>query len=67
VAEGSPAELRSSIGGDVVVLETPDPASLAAGIGERFHLKFAAGPRGARGNRERPPLHRRSGGAFPGR
>jgi ABC-2 type transport system ATP-binding protein len=39
VAEGSPAELRSSIGGDVVVLETPDPASLAAGIGERFHLK----------------------------
>jgi ABC-2 type transport system ATP-binding protein len=39
VAQGSPAELRSSIGGDVVVLETADAASLAAGIAERFHLQ----------------------------
>jgi len=39
VAQGSPAELRSSIGGDVVVLATAHPASLAAGIAERFHLK----------------------------
>lgn len=41
VAHGSPDELRSSIGGDVVVLATEDPAALAAKIGERFHLKAA--------------------------
>jgi len=39
VAQGSPNELRSSIGGDVVVLSTADSQSLAANIGERFHLK----------------------------
>jgi len=39
VAQGSPDELRSSIGGDVVVLSTEDPPSLAAKIGERFHLQ----------------------------
>jgi len=39
VAQGTPAELRASIGGDVVVLETADPRTLAAGISERFHLK----------------------------
>jgi ABC-2 type transport system ATP-binding protein len=38
VAQGSPGELRSSIGGDVVVLETQDPQSLAASVSERFHL-----------------------------
>ena len=42
VAQGSPAELRSSIGGDVVVLATPDPQALAASITERFHLKTSA-------------------------
>jgi ABC-2 type transport system ATP-binding protein len=36
VAQGSPAELRSRIGGDVVVLETTDAESLAAGIRQRF-------------------------------
>jgi ABC-2 type transport system ATP-binding protein len=39
VAQGSPNELRSSIGGDVVVLETQDPPALAASVSERFHLK----------------------------
>ena len=36
VAEGSPGELRSRIGGDVVVLETADTESLAGRIRERF-------------------------------
>ena len=39
VAQGSPGELRSRIGGDVVVLETGDTAALAAGIEQRFGLK----------------------------
>ena len=42
VAQGSPSELRSRIGGDVVVLETADAAALSAGIAERFNLKTAA-------------------------
>lgn len=42
VAQGSPAELRSRIGGDVVVLETSDPAALAAGIRQRFGLDAVA-------------------------
>ncbi len=41
VAAGSPAELRSRIGGDVVELETEDP-SLAARIRERFAVSAAA-------------------------
>jgi len=41
VAAGSPADLRSRIGGDVVELETEDPA-LAARIGERFAVPAAA-------------------------
>jgi ABC-2 type transport system ATP-binding protein len=39
VARGSPAELRSGIGGDVVVLATADPQSLADKIAERFRLQ----------------------------
>jgi ABC-2 type transport system ATP-binding protein len=39
VAQGSPAELRSSIGGDVVVLEAADPAALAAAIAQRFGIQ----------------------------
>jgi len=42
VAEGSPDELRSSIGGDVVVLAAVDAPALAASISERFHLKTSA-------------------------
>ena len=42
VAEGSPSELRSRIGGDVVVLESSDAAALAARIGERFHVRPVA-------------------------
>jgi ABC-2 type transport system ATP-binding protein len=36
VGLGAPAELRSEIGGDVIMLETADPASLAGGIHSRF-------------------------------
>lgn len=36
VAQGSPSQLRSSIGGDVVVLETVDSKSLAERIEQRF-------------------------------
>jgi ABC-2 type transport system ATP-binding protein len=39
VAQGTPAELRSRIGGDVVVLDTTDTASLAQGIEQRFGLR----------------------------
>ena len=38
VAQGSPAELRSCIGGDVVVLDSANSAALAAGIQQRFGL-----------------------------
>lgn len=36
VGLGTPAELRSEIGGDVVVLESTDPASLAERVTQRF-------------------------------
>jgi ABC-2 type transport system ATP-binding protein len=39
VAEGTPAALRSRIGGDVVVLETEDTMALAGGIERRFGLE----------------------------
>jgi ABC-2 type transport system ATP-binding protein len=39
VAEGTPASLRSRIGGDVVVLETEDTMALAGGIERRFGLQ----------------------------
>jgi ABC-2 type transport system ATP-binding protein len=39
VAQGSPDALRSAIGGDVVVLESPDPEALASSIRERFRLQ----------------------------
>ena len=39
VALGTPDELRSRIGGDVVVLEAGDTHSLAGGIEQRFGLK----------------------------
>jgi ABC-2 type transport system ATP-binding protein len=39
VAEGTPAQLRSRIGGDVVVLEAADSAALARQIETRFGLK----------------------------
>ena len=42
VAQGTPNELRSSIGGDVVVLASEDAAGLAAKISERFHLTASA-------------------------
>lgn len=39
VAMGTPAELRSQIGGDVIILETPQPASLAMRIEQRFRIQ----------------------------
>jgi ABC-2 type transport system ATP-binding protein len=39
VAHGSPAELRSRIGGDVVVLETGDGRALAGRIEQRFGIR----------------------------
>jgi ABC-2 type transport system ATP-binding protein len=42
VAEGSPTDLRSSIGGDVVVLDTEDSPGLAIGIEKRFGVKPVA-------------------------
>ena len=68
VAQGSPRELRSSIGGDVVVLETQ--RGRIAGRADRAALRGAAhGPGGtrARGNSQRPSLHHRSGGGLSGR
>jgi ABC-2 type transport system ATP-binding protein len=41
VALGTPAELKSEIGGDVVVLESSNAESLAAGIKKRFGLNPA--------------------------
>ena len=38
VALGTPAELRSQVGGDVIVLGSPSPASLALGIQQRFAI-----------------------------
>ena len=39
VALGTPSELKQEIGGDVIVLEARDPASLATRIRQRFHLE----------------------------
>ena len=41
VAQGSPRELRSRIGGDVVVLETADARALGEKIGRRFGVEPA--------------------------
>lgn len=39
VAEGTPAQLKARIGGDVVVLETAQPATLGPQIAARFHVQ----------------------------
>ena len=39
VAEGTPAELKARIGGDVVVLEAADPSLLATGLAQRFDVE----------------------------
>jgi ABC-2 type transport system ATP-binding protein len=39
VAQGSPGELRSRIGGDVVILEAGDAESLGARVAERFGVR----------------------------
>lgn len=42
VAEGTPAELKSRVGGDVVVLEVPDLEAMQRRISERFGVKPVA-------------------------
>ena len=42
VGLGTPAELRSQIGGDVVMLEAADPGALAQRIQERFRIATTA-------------------------
>ncbi len=42
VTQGTPAQLRASIGGDVVVLETSDAKALAADIQDRFGFSATA-------------------------
>jgi ABC-2 type transport system ATP-binding protein len=42
VAAGTPDELKARVGGDVVVLETGDPATLEAGIASRFGARATA-------------------------
>ena len=42
VGLGTPAELRSQIGGDVVMLEAADPTALAQRIQERFNIATTA-------------------------
>ncbi|SRR5216684_3549524 len=39
VAMGTPADLRSEIGGDVILLETQEPQALALGIERRFGIQ----------------------------
>lgn len=41
-ARGTPAELKSSIGGDVITIETPDPAALSVQIRKRFGIEAVA-------------------------
>ena len=41
VALGTPSELKSEIGGDVILLEARDPASLAARIHEQYRIESA--------------------------
>jgi len=42
VAEGSPAELKRKIGGDVVILETANPSELGQQIESRFRVRPSA-------------------------
>ena len=39
VSEGSPAQLKAKIGGDVVILEAGDPVALGEKIESRFHVR----------------------------
>lgn len=41
VATGTPAELKSRIGGEVISMETADPEGLARAIGEKFNTEAA--------------------------
>ena len=39
VSEGTPAQLKAKIGGDVVILEANDPAALSNQIEARFQVR----------------------------
>ncbi len=68
VAVGSPAALKSQIGGDIIVLETPEPEHLRAEIRERFGAEATVLARTLR--LERPRGHEfipQLVEAFPGR
>lgn len=47
VAEGTPAELKARIGGDVVVLDVAEPARMLDQIEQRFGVRGAAGENGS--------------------
>ena len=53
VAEGAPEELKSKIGGDVIVLGTRDPADLARQVTSRFSLEASVVDGTVRIERER--------------
>jgi ABC-2 type transport system ATP-binding protein len=68
VAIGAPDELRATVGGDSILIDTPEPRELAAAIGERFRL--AATLLDGRVRLEQPEGHRwiaQLVEAFPGR
>jgi len=56
VAEGSPDELRATVGGDSITIETEEPDSLAQAISERFD--FAATVIDGQVRLEQPEGHR---------
>jgi ABC-2 type transport system ATP-binding protein len=39
VADGTPAALRAEIGGDIILISTPDPEELARGLKEKLSMK----------------------------
>ncbi|MCU4746095.1 MULTISPECIES: ATP-binding cassette domain-containing protein [Streptomyces] len=48
VAEGTPGELKSAVGSDIVQLRTEDDEASAAAVRTRFALKATTGPDGVR-------------------
>jgi len=68
VALGAPADLEEGIGGDVIALETADPAGLAEAVRERFGIEAAVLDGAVRiERREGAAFVPRLAEAFPGR
>ena len=61
VAFGTPAELKSEIGGDVILLESDEPDSLAQRIEQRFGLQPTVLDHRVRLEMRRTPLRHRGG------